>query len=326
MAIHGYPSIYALGHRALADLLVDPVVVQEKVDGSQISFGVDQNHDLHMRSKGAALSIAAPDKMFGKGVEYVKSIQSELIPGWTYRGEYLAKPKHNALAYDRTPKNHIVLFDINDGLESYVGHDTVILWADHLGLEAIPLLHRGMVEDLGFFRSLLDRESFLGGQKIEGVVVKNYLKFGPDKKALMGKFVSEQFKEVHAREWKLENPNQGDVIQRIASRYTTAARWEKALIHLREAGKIEGSPRDIGVLVKEVWPDILKECEPDMRDELWTWAQDQIRRKVCHGLPEWYKQRLLELQFTKENDHVHEPDSMGHCCAIAAAMKEETAQ
>jgi len=30
---HSYPKIYNLGHRAIRDLLEDPVVVEEKVDG-----------------------------------------------------------------------------------------------------------------------------------------------------------------------------------------------------------------------------------------------------------------------------------------------------
>lgn len=232
------------------------MVVQEKVDGSQISFGTRETYpgeiELLMRSKGAGLNIEAPDKMFGKAVEYVKSIQTRLVPGWVYRGEYLAKPKHNALAYNRTPENFIVIFDINIGIEDYLLPDGVGQEAFRIGLESVPLIHHGPVESLEYFRTLLDCESFLGGQKIEDVVVKNYHRFGLDKKVLMRKFVSEQFKEVHSREWKLENPNQGDIVERIADKYTTAARWEKALIHLREAGQIEDSPKDIGLLIREV--------------------------------------------------------------------------
>lgn len=36
---NSYPQIYALGHRYLEDLLKDPVLVEEKIDGSQFSFG-----------------------------------------------------------------------------------------------------------------------------------------------------------------------------------------------------------------------------------------------------------------------------------------------
>lgn len=34
---HSYPSIYALGHRAIVDLLKGPVFIEEKIDGSQFS-------------------------------------------------------------------------------------------------------------------------------------------------------------------------------------------------------------------------------------------------------------------------------------------------
>lgn len=50
--IHSYPTIYNLGHRAIVDLLKGPVIVEEKIDGSQISFRKDEQGDLEVRSKG----------------------------------------------------------------------------------------------------------------------------------------------------------------------------------------------------------------------------------------------------------------------------------
>ena len=53
---HSYPSIYNLGHAAVANLLAVPHQVQEKVDGSQFSFGrfvEDGKVRLRVRSKGA---------------------------------------------------------------------------------------------------------------------------------------------------------------------------------------------------------------------------------------------------------------------------------
>ena len=99
----------------------------------------------------------------------------------------------------------------------------------------------------GTVPGFLDRESVLGGQKIEGVVVKplNYDLFGPDKKCLMGKFVSESFKEIHGVEWKKENPAPTDVVQAIAASVRTPARWHKSVQHLRERGLLQDSPRDI---------------------------------------------------------------------------------
>src|SRR5690242_11376793 len=101
---HSYPSIFALGHRYVADLLTVPVLVEEKIDGSQFSFGISTVGELAIRSKGAQMHIDAPEKMFQKAADTVKELKDVLTPGWTYRAEYLAKPKHNTLAYDRVPE------------------------------------------------------------------------------------------------------------------------------------------------------------------------------------------------------------------------------
>lgn len=300
---HSYPSIFALGHKAVADLLQEPVLVEEKIDGSQFSFGVFQSDDgpfLRCRSKGADLNVIAPEKMFKAAVDTAQDLMPVVQMGWTYRAEYLIKPKHNALAYDRIPTRHLILFDINPGEEEYLPWEAKAAEAVRLGLDVVPCLYHGMVSSAEAIRALLDTTSVLGGQKIEGVVVKNYARFGLDKKALMGKFVSEAFKEVHAAEWKAANPKSGDIIDMLIRQYTTPARWAKAVQHLHEAGQMEGSPRDIGLLMKEVPPDIEKECAGAIKEKLWEWAWPKIRRGIVHGLPEWYKERLLEQQFQAE--------------------------
>src|SRR3990167_7567137 len=109
---HSYPSIYNLGHKAVVDILNWPVMVQEKVDGSQFSFGVDDDGSILIRSKGATMYVDAPQKMFSGAVETVKRLAGVLHNGWTYRGEVLSKPKHNVLAYDRVPTGNIVIGEI----------------------------------------------------------------------------------------------------------------------------------------------------------------------------------------------------------------------
>lgn len=295
-----YPSIYALGHRYLTDLLKDPVNVEEKVDGSQFSFGVfpvDGKLELKCRSKGAQLNIEAPEQMFKKAVETAHNLAGKLQPGWTYRGEYLAKPKHNTLVYDRVPKDHIIIFDIAKGLESYLLYEEKQNECERLGLEVIPQIYCGYIQSAEEFRQMLDTTSILGGQKIEGVVIKNYYRFGQDKKILLGKFVSEAFKEVHNREWKASNPTQHDIVQRLIESLKTPARWNKAIQHLTEKGELEDSPRDIGKLIKEVPTDIEKEEIEFIKTKLYEWAWPHIRRGVVAGLPEWYKDELLKKQF-----------------------------
>lgn len=296
---HSYPSIYNLGHRAITNLLAAPVNVEEKVDGSQFSFGVDENGEIHARSKGAVLIVDAPEKMFLRAVETVKEISANLIPGWTYRGEYLQKPKHNTLAYSRTPANYIVVFDINSGEEEYLSYEAKKAECDRIGLECIPLIYSGIIASADILRSFLDRESYLGGQKIEGVVVKpkDYAMFGLDKKLLIGKFVSEAFKEVHSSEWKKSNPTSRDILDQLGAIYRTPARWNKAIQHMSERGQLTGTPKDIGALLKETSSDVYRECEEEIKDRLFKWAWPHIARKVIAGFPEWYKNELLEKQF-----------------------------
>lgn len=301
--INSYPSIYNLGHAAISDLLKGDVIVEEKIDGSQFSFLKTEDGEIQCRSKGAQLNLLAPEGMFLAGVEVVKRLADKMRPGYTYRGEYLQKPKHNALAYDRTPKDHIILFDVNPALETYLSPEEKNNLAAELGLESVRQLFVGKIEDVNHFRQILDTESVLGGQKIEGVVIKpkNYDLFGRDKKCLFGKFVSESFREVHAKSWDEEHKPKtgGDIIQILKEKYGTCARWQKALIHLREAGTLQGDPRDIGALMKEVPEDVLKECEAEIAAELFKWAWPQLRRMLTHGLPEWYKEELLKSQFNQ---------------------------
>jgi len=298
---HTYPKVYELGHAAIAELLLDDVIVEEKIDGSQFSFmkavGEDGTPFLHCRSKGADLHVEAPEKMFAKAVEVITALMPILHEGWTYRAEYLVKPKHNTLAYERTPKNHLMIFDINTGHERYLSYEEKAQEAARLGLECMPCMRRGKIERVEDLRALLDTPSVLGGQKVEGIVVKNYTRFGKDGKALMGKFVSEEFKEVHADDWKVRNPQGGDVLQSLVERYRTPARWTKAVQHLQEKGRLEGSPKDIGALINEVQEDLKAECEEEIKGLLYAWAKERIFRGSTAGLPQWYKERLLDKQF-----------------------------
>lgn len=298
MKLHSYPKVHSLGHPAISELLDGDVVVQEKVDGSQISFGLFDD-ELHIRSKNAEIFGDNPNDMFAKAVEVIHSLRDDLIRNLVYRGEYLRAVKHNALAYERHPNNHIVLFDIERGPSDFLPYEDVKVEAASLGLEVIPLVFKGKAEGIDQFQEWMKGESFLGGS-IEGLVIKNYARFGRDGKVLMGKHVSEDFKETNAQNWKKQNPSKNDVIQLLIAQYHNENRWEKAVQHLRDSGQLEHSPKDIGALIKEVQKDLLEECEEDIKAALWNHAKGHITRGATKGLPEWYKQKLAESQFDSE--------------------------
>lgn len=297
--IGSYPSIYGLGHAALGTLFEGDVVVEEKIDGSQFSFSLGTDGELRCRSKGVQLVMDAPEKMFELACQTVAELRDELRVGWVYRGEYLRSPKHNTLGYSRVPKRHIILFDVETAPQSFLSPSEKYMEADRLGLEAVPTLHTGTIAALDDLLRLMTTESCLGGTAPEGLVVKNYAQFGKDKKVLMGKYVTEAFKEVHGKEWRTANPSRLDVVQGLILQLRTDARWNKAVQHLRDSGQLEGSPRDIGALIREVPNDIMGDCEGMIRDALFAHAWPQIKRGVTAGLAGWYKQQLLEAAFEK---------------------------
>ena len=297
---HSYPKVWALGHGAITELLYDEVVVQEKVDGSQFSFGLIDGH-LRARSKGKQIVLDAPDKMFERAVETITGLRDKLKDGWTYRCEYLMKPKHNVLCYDRVPEKYLIIYDINIGHEKYLPPEFVQDEAIRLGLESVPFFFKGKIENAEMIRELLDTTSILGKEsgkvKIEGIVIKNYSRFGRDGKVMMGKFVSEEFKEKHDKGWKKGGEQNIDIKQVILTQFRSEARWQKAIQHLRDNGTLENSPRDIGNLIKEIQKDCAEECIDEIKQMLWNWIRDDFKRSVIRGFPEWYKEKLMESQF-----------------------------
>ena len=294
--INSYSTIYNVGHRAVRDLTLHNVHVEEKVDGSQISFMRDLDGKLHFRSKGRAFDLGEEDKMFAKAVESLKDL--DLTPGWVYRGEYLQKPKHNALAYLRVPERHVIIFDIEAGEAGFLVPHLRKAAAELLGLECVSVFHQGKL-NFAELHNMMQYESCLGGCLIEGVVIKpaNYDLYGLDKKVLMAKHVSEAYKEVHKKEWKSSNPAGKDILQTLGETYRNENRWQKAIQHLRDDGKLENSPKDIGPFIKEIQEDILKEESDVIKEVLFRWAKDHILRQSVRGAADFYKQKLAESQF-----------------------------
>jgi len=298
MTLRSYPQIYNLGHPAIDQLFDGTVEVTEKIDGSQFSFG-RRGSAYSCRSKGKDQS-DGPDALFKLAVEQTRDL--DLREGWTYRGEFLAKPKHNVLAYSRIPEHNVILFNVDVGYERYLPYDRMYEEGRRLDLEVVPILTSGSVPDWEALEQLLETESCLGGVKVEGVVVKNYERFGQDGKVLMGKFVSEAFKERHTKEWRRANPQAGDVVEQLIAGFGKEAIWRKAIQHLRDEGSLLDAPQDIGLLMREINEDVLRESENEVKVVLFRWAWPKLSRAITAGFPQWYKEELAKSQFSGEGE------------------------
>lgn len=295
MNLHSYSQIFSMEHKATIPLRSAKVIIEEKVDGSQITFGMIGGA-LCIRSKGQEIHIGAVPNIFGPSVLTIEKLFAEgkLVEGLHYRGEAISKPRHNVLAYARVPIGNIALYDIDDGQCNFLSRQEKEEAALKLGLEVVPLLFEGVLEPGQDLEAFVSKESFLGGQQVEGIVVKPalYDLYSQDKKVVMGKLVRESFKEIHRGAWKASNPGPKDILTELGNQYRTPARWDKALIHLKERSQIEGKAKDIGPLIKEVRDDVERECREDIKDALWAWAWPHVGRKLHAGLPEWYNSLL----------------------------------
>lgn len=301
-SLRSYPKIYALGHKAIRSIFEGPVVVQEKVDGSQFSFGVIEGK-LVLRSRGQEIQQPCSNALFAGAAATATRLfeDGKLVEGWIYRGEVISKPKHNTLEYARVPVGNVILFDIDTGLEERMQPRELLINGLALGLEVVPTFTQSIVDSPEDVKAWLGRESVLGGCNIEGVVVKNYSAFNShDGNMMMGKYVCDSFKEKHVKSWKVANPTKKDAILSIIDALSTDARFEKGVQRRRDAGLLADAPEDIGPIMSDIMRDTVEEEEGWIKHQLYARFEKEILRGTVKRFPFWYKERLLAQQFETE--------------------------
>jgi hypothetical protein len=290
-----FTKIFAYGHPAIRDILDGPYVeISEKIDGSQFRFYKDEDDLIHTYSKGSEIFHSTTDNLFKPAVDYINEISDRINQGFYFYGETLYRPKHNTIKYDRIPKNHIALFGVyNVREESYMDYEDMMFIADEFNIDIVPLIKHGRIKTI---EGLLDTESYLGGHKIEGFVVRDVHRAVNYKgiifPMMLAKYVSEEFKEKHIKGWKQKSGKSG--WETFMEQYKTEARWQKGFQHLRDQGDLEFEPRDIGKLIKEVQRDITEECKEEILNFLWDQFGKNLLRYSIRGLPEWYKEKIAK--------------------------------
>jgi len=255
-----------------------------------------------MRSKGKELFYEDHEKMFDLAVNFVIDHEEWLLkhPRIYFYGEFLNKPKHNVLCYNRVPKNNIMLFGVFEEGKGFCKlYSKLQQWACELDLEPVPLIEKCEIKSKDGLVEFLNEESILGGPKVEGVVVKNYdqtILIGGHVYPSFGKFVREEFKEKLNKTWTSGK----DKVQEFVDSFRTEARWQKGIQHLRECGQLESEPRDIGKLLVEIKNDLIEEEELNIKEGLYRLFKDQILRRAVAGFAEWYKEQLLNNAFKED--------------------------
>lgn len=305
--ISRYPKIFALGSEQTQGIFDGHVTITEKVDGSQFNWGLTTEGEFQMLSKGSVVTHGTTDKLFAPAANYATHLadSGKMVPGFTYHAETLARPKHSTLTYGRPPKNNLALYGISRPDGSIVNDQKELEdTAASFDIEVVPHLFSGQIEltsdILEYVKSFLDRESFLGNVKIEGVVIKNTTKAVMWKNMyfplVQAKYVSEAFKETHKTSWS-GNDDKSPLIV-IGNYVRTDARFEKARMHVQEMGVDINTVQAIGPVMKALSQDIEDEDKEAIKNMLWSAYRKQIIGMNTKGYPEFHKQKMIKPELT----------------------------
>lgn len=280
--IVSYGKVHTLGtHRDIQTILDGPVTVEEKIDGSQFSFKLGHDGVLYFYSRSRQIDPTAP-QMFGVGLAAVKARADKLRPGLTYRGEFLQRERHNILQYQRVPRGHVIIWEVEDSSGFRFSAAERDKCAAEVDLESVPVFYQGPLTSLDPVHLLFNTATSVLGGPIEGVVIK--------RDGMTAKVVSPAFCET--RKIPIPRGTDADFFQALGRRSSTPARWAKAVSRMREDGRLKGTVADIGPLVREVQADVFAECEAEIAAALLENARKRIAQGAVEGLPEWYKGEL----------------------------------
>ena len=258
--------------------------IQEKVDGSQITFQLDDTTGkVRAWCKGKEKTSGA--QSFGPTVDALQSLAPLLDSSYTYHGEHLPSRRVNILTYDRVPRLNVVLYDVVVDGNKWLGPLNIATEAARLGLEMVSLLRwnlKGASDPLIAVKHNLQcmeertLSSFLGGEP-EGVVLKCYDPVGTQYRR---KFVRDRFKEkrvgpaVTIRQGPILPPSQ--VLDEIGEQYDTEARLLKGIYRVRDRLNLKGCPP----MTVPLYNIVRKELDDDLLAE---WGE-QIRFSIASGL------------------------------------------
>jgi len=280
--MESYGKVIHIGKREVSDILREPVYVEEKIDGSQFSFGKSPDGVVWCASRGGLLDWNTTDKLFRKAVETARALAPKFEPGLTVRAEAVCAPRHNKLTYERAPAAGLVVFDAQlDG--GYFDRVSVEALADELGLEVVPLIAPTGLYTSSDLEKLVEGPSMLGGPR-EGIVIK---RVGGGADRAKAKWVGKAFLEKTG-----QKPPKTSSVHDYITQYGTEAHWDKCIQHLREAGDLEFSMRDVGALMREHARDLTEESEAEIRDALWPKIWKDIVKGCSAGLPAHYRKYL----------------------------------
>jgi cytidyltransferase-like protein len=138
------------------------VTVNEKMDGSAFVFDRDLEtgrFNFYKRDQRNPITLVDRTlmKYYEKPIQYIESlpphILKEIPRGWKFGLEYFSNTQPVEIAYDRLPKNNLILSYIHtksdDGKPSSTiqNKEKLDTWADLIGVERPPIIFQGLLSE-----------------------------------------------------------------------------------------------------------------------------------------------------------------------------------
>ena len=266
-----YDSIPRYGKQGTRDILGTEVVVMEKLDGANASFGIIGG-ELKMFSRNQELNEYNTLRGFYDWVRQNIN-QNLLFPNKIYFGEWLVP---HTVQYKKEAQCEFYLFDIYDvKTDTYLDWNTTVQAAKRLGLRTPEVFFRGELH------SMTDVDKYIGQSELtdipntgEGIVVKDY------EGQQFVKIISDKFKETKSiKQPSLDRTDIGTLIDSVL----TPQRVEK-LIHKKiDLGLLptELDITDTGNVLKALSSDVVN----DIFEEEMHIFLDMLRKKISKKTP-----------------------------------------
>jgi hypothetical protein len=264
MSFKTYPKIHAIGKEEVKDILSDPnhlIVVQEKMDGANFRFMIDEDGRVRFGSRTQELEPTKEHvyaKNFNRACAYIREKINTVEDLNTLRhkifyGECMVK---HTMDYDWSTVPPFLLFDVYDiAHEFFYDFNFVQHFAETLSIKTVPHI---MTVPASQIAKIDDEEvptSKYAPRQAEGIVFKNY------SAGLFAKFVRQEFKEKNAEAFGMSPKAARELGEehRLVATYCTNARIDKAVFKLLD----EGNQLEMSLmkhLPMSVYLDMWEEC------------------------------------------------------------------
>lgn len=308
-----YPKIRSFGYSGTEQLLNGEIVIQPKVDGSNVSIwkcdeGLVQigKRTSFLTTKFDDSKMTCLDKMFQPFVDWVyEQDWSDLEVDTVLWGEMAQN--QNKLKYEQ--KHPFILFDSSTykidewGETQHTFKDWKLTHAlsTLLHIPMVPILYQGDGNNWSYEQlvELVSQPSYLGGCMEEGIVIKRYDALTKYDEPLFVKIVGAEFKEVMGV--KTSPRTTMSVAQWATESFFNKPRLRKAIQQMREQGIWDptNEKKNIGPLIGCVTQDIYREHYDAIAEEAarrsWKETGKLIASKVAPTLQEIILEQSEEL-------------------------------